>query len=154
MIMSDIQKQADLRNIEGRLIGRYSRLFKLFLLIAILVIICVVIILLGITLGLGRNWASFGVNSWIVALCALFGVFIILELIFYFHFSSVRKKRIELGKPKPEFINGKRVYVFTYPKEREGGIFSKTYIDIDDNIVLRLRSLMIPPKELWSKKEE
>ena len=34
----------------------------------------------------------------------------------------------------------------------EGGIFSKTYIEIDNKNVLRLRTLIIPPEELWVKK--
>ena len=128
-----------------------SRLIKLFLLITFLLIICVAIVFLGITLGSGHNWALFGIDTWIIALCAIFGFFIILELIFFFHFLSVRNKTIELQKPKKEFIDGKRVYVFTYPKGKEGGIFSKTYIEIDDDNILRLRSLMIPPKDLWGK---
>ena len=53
----------------------------------------------------------------------------------------------------PEFIDGKYIHVFTYPKAMEGGIFSKTYIEIDTENVLRLRTLIIPPNELWSKNE-
>lgn len=148
--MSETQIQVELRNVEDKLRGRYSLLSKLFLLITILLIICVIIVFLGITfLEFGHNWALFGLEGWIIALCALFGVFIIFELVFYSHFSSVENKRIELEKPKPAFINGKRVYVYTHPKGKEGGIFSKTYIDIDEHSVLRLRSLMIPPEELW-----
>jgi hypothetical protein len=100
-------------------------------------------------LGYGHDWALLNLESWIIALGVLFVIFIILELIFYSHLSSVKNKRIESKKPKIEFINGKRVIVFTYPKGKEGGIFSKTYIDIDENSVLRLKSLMIPPEELW-----
>jgi hypothetical protein len=81
-------------------------------------------------------------------------VFIILELGLYYHFYSYKKKRIEKGKIEPEYINGKRVHVFTFPHGQEGGIFSKTYIQIDEHNVLRLRTLLIPPDELWSKKEE
>jgi len=147
--MSKPQKQTELRNIENKLTGKYSLLSKLFLFIAILLIIWIIIVFAGISyLGYGHDWAGLGLEGWIIALCALFGVFIILELIFYSHFSSVKDKRIELEKPKSEFINGKRVYVYTYPKE-EGGIFSKTYIEIDEHSVLRLRSLMIPPEDLW-----
>jgi membrane protein YdbS with pleckstrin-like domain len=148
--MSETQKQTELRNIEDKLSRRYSRLSKLILLIAILLIICVVIVFIGITsLGYGHDWALLNLESWIIALGVLFVIFIILELIFYSHLSSVKNKRIESKKPKIEFINGKRVIVFTYPKGKEGGIFSKTYIDIDENSVLRLKSLMIPPEELW-----
>ena len=150
--MTGSERITELRNIESRLIRRYSKLIKLFLLITILFIICISIVFVGITLGFAHNWALLGIDTWIIAIIAIFGFFIILELIFFFHFSSVRNKTIELQKPKKEFIDGKRVYVFTYPKGKEGGIFSKTYIDIDNDNILRLRSLMIPPEDLWRKK--
>lgn len=147
--MSETQTKVELRNIEDKLTGRYTLVSKLILFIAILFIICVFIVFMGIALlGYGHNWALLGLEGWIILSCALFGVFIILELFFYYHFSSVRNKIIELETPKPEFINGKRVYIFTYPKRKEGGVFSKTYIDIDEKNVLRLRTLMIPPEEL------
>jgi len=153
IVMSELQIQVELRNTEDKLRGRYSLLSKLFLFIVILFIICVIIVFIGITsLGYGYNWAVVSLDGWIIIICALLGVFIIFELIFYSRFSSIRNKKIELETPKPEFINGKRVYVFTYPKEKEGGVFSKTYIDIDEQNVLRLKSLIIPPEELWSKK--
>ena len=60
---------------------------------------------------------------------------------------------MEAEKPKPEFIDGKRVYVYSHPERMEGGIFSKTYIAIDKHSVLRLRSLMVPPNHLWNKDE-
>jgi len=147
--MSDKQINVELRNAEDKLRRRYSLLSKLFLLIAILFIIFVVFVFTGITsFEYGHDWALFNLEAWVIALSALLGVFIVLELFFYFHFSSVRNKRIELEKPKPEFINGKRVYVYTFPKGEDGGIFTKTYIEFDENSVLRLRSLMIPPEEL------
>ena len=148
--MSDAQMTAELRNTEVKLSSRYSLLSILLLLITIILIICLITVFYGITsLGYGHDWALFGLNSWIITLCVLFVIFIFLELVFYRHFSSIRNKRIELEKPEPEFINGKRVYVFTIPEGKEGGIFSKTYIEIDEHNVLRLRSLMIPPEELW-----
>jgi predicted ferric reductase len=149
--MSEPQIQVELRNTEDKLRGRYSLLSKLFLIITILLIICVFVVFAGVG-SFGYNWALVSLNSWIILLCALIGVFIIFELIFYYHFSSLRKKRIELETPKPEYINGKILHVFTIPKGKEGGVFSKTYIDIDENNVLRLRYLIIPPEELLSKK--
>ena len=145
--MSEIQKQTGLRNIEDKLTGKYSILTKLFLIISILLIIWIIIVFVGVS-SLGYNWAGLSLEGWIITLCALFGFFIILELIFYSHYKTVKGKRVELKKPKPEFINGKKVYIYTRPEEKEGGIFSKTYIEIDEHSVLRLRSLMIPPEEL------
>jgi hypothetical protein len=144
----------ELRSIEDQLRSRYSLLSKLFIIIAILFTIFIIIVFLGITfLGYGYNWAGLSLDGWIIVLCTIFVILIILELIFFIHFSSARTKRIDVEKPKTEFINGKRVFVFTFPKGKEGGIFSKTYIEIDNTSVLRLRSLMIPPEELWGKKE-
>ncbi|MCK4364732.1 MAG: hypothetical protein KAW45_01640 [Thermoplasmatales archaeon] len=146
--MSEIQKQTGLRNIEGKLTGKYSILTKLFLIISILLIIWIIIVFAGVS-SLGYNWAGLSLDGWIITLCALFGFFIILELIFYSHYKSIKDKRVELEKPKPEFMSGRRVYVYTHPEGKEGGIFSKTYVEIDEHRVLRLRSLMIPPEELW-----
>ena len=82
-------------------------------------------------------------NNFIIA------IFIFLEIIFYIHFSALHDKRIYLEIEKPEYLDGKRVYIYTYPDEVEGGIFSKTYIQIDNQSVLRIRTLIIPPGELW-----
>jgi hypothetical protein len=119
-----------------------------------LLVIWIAIVYAGVAfLEYGQDWALLNLEGWTIAVSALFGIFIILELIFYVHYSSNKSKIAEKQKPKTEFINGKRLHVFTYPKGKEGGIFSKTYIEIDDKNILRLRSLMIPPEDLWSKKQ-
>ncbi len=144
----------ELSRIEDNLRDKYSKLSKIFLVIAILFLFLIATVALGIAFEMGPTWMLFTLEVWILAWCILIGFFIILELIFYFHFHSIRKKRLKREKMKPEFINGKRVYVYTTPKGFEGGIFSKTYVKIDEKSVLRLRALMIPPGELWGKKEE
>jgi len=144
----------DISKIEDKLIFKYSKWSKIILIITVLFSLWVVFVALTtIILKFGPTWALLTLDSWIYAWCVVVGFFILLELIFFFHYSSVRKKRLEQEKPKPEFIDGKRVYVYTYPNGFEGGIFSKTYIKIDDNNILRLRTLMIPPNELWEKKD-
>ncbi len=149
--MPESQIQVELRNTEDKLRGRYLLFSKLFLIITILLIICIVIVFAGVG-SYGYNWALFSLNNWIIIICALFGVFIIFELVFYYHLSYIRKKRIKSEMPKPEFIDGKILHIYTYPKGKEGGVFSKTYIDIDEHNVLRLRYLIIPPEELLNKK--
>ena len=140
---------------EDKLKAIYSKLSKLFVVIAILFIIWVFVVLLGIyLLGQGYNWALLSLDNWIYVLCALIGFFVLLEIIFYLHYISVSKKRLEAEKPELEFTQGKRLYVYTHPKGAEGGVYSKTYIKIDENSVLRLRNLIVPSQELWSKKEE
>jgi uncharacterized membrane protein len=150
--MSKSQIETELLSVEDKLRKRYSLISKLMIIIAIVLTILIIIIFLGInSLGYGYNWAGADLNTWIIMVSVIFALFIILELIFFFHFSTARTKRVEVQKPKKEYINGKRIFIYTFPKGKEGGIFSKTYIEIDENNVLRLRSLMIPPEDLWSK---
>jgi hypothetical protein len=116
----------------------------------IFVIIFVVIVFSGIAVfNQGYNWALISLQDWLTIACTIIGIFILLEIISYLHFSKFRDKRIDLEKPKPEYMGGKRIYVYTHPNGFEGGIFSKTYIQIDNENVLRLRTLIIPPGELW-----
>lgn len=146
--------QTEMRNKEAKLLEKYFLLSKLFILIIIILIILLSIVFLGVYLfGYGHNWALLSLDVWVIVISVLCVIFILLELFFYYNFSSLAAKRIELERPKPEIIDGKTVYVFTYPKEAEGGVFSKTYIEIDKKNILRIRSLIVPPDELWGNKE-
>ncbi len=142
----------DISKVEDKLIVKYSRLSKILLVITVLFSLWILFVALAnIILKFEPAWAFFTLDVWIYVWCFVVCFFILLILIFFFHYSSVRKKRLEQEKPKPEFIDGKRLHIYTCPKGSEGGIFSKTYIKIDDNNILRLRTLMIPPNELWEK---
>jgi len=150
--MSNVKIQTELRDKEDKLIKKYSLWSKLILLISIVFIVWIVVVFMGILFWeSGPSWAAFSLDIWLIILSAVFGLFIILELVFYMHYSSVRNKRIILETPKPEYIDGKLVVIFTNPKGLEGGIFSKTYIGIDNKKVLRLRTLLIPPEDLWQR---
>jgi hypothetical protein len=151
--MTETQKKFD--KIENKLRVRYSKLSKVFLIIAFLFTIWIVFAALGVfILEKGPDWALLTLDNWVYAWCVLIGFFIVLELFFYFHYVFVRNRRLEQEKPRSESYRGKRLYVYTHPRGVEGGIFSKTYIQIDGYSMLRLRTLMIPPGDLWSKKEE
>jgi hypothetical protein len=142
----------ELQKIESKLKKRYRRLSIVFIFLTILSFVWIVAVALGIVIYDFRpTWAYLTLENWIYAGAALIGVFIVLDLFLYLHYAFVRKKRIQAGKPKPEYQDGKRVHVFTFPGEAEGGIFSKTYVAIDEDNILRLRTLMIPPGDLWSK---
>jgi len=148
------QIQTEMRTKEAKLLGNYSFWSKLFILIIILLIILLSIVFLGVYIfGYAHNWALLSLDAWIIATCLLCVIFILLELFFYYNLSSNIAKRIELETPKPEIIDGKNVHIFTFPKGAEGGVFSKTYIEIDKKNILRLRSLIVPPDELWGNKE-
>ena len=101
---------------------------------------------------MGPIWTIIPLDYWMYIWCWIVGIFIILEIIFYLSYWTREKKIINVKKSKTEYINGKQIHNYTYPPGLKGGIFSKTYIEIDDDNVLRLRSLMIPPGDLWTKK--
>lgn len=148
--MSSQDKLEELGNLETKLSSRYLMLFRLFIIVIILLIILIVISAIGIIfLGLGTNWIIFRFEGWIIGLSLLIGLFIFLEMIFYLHFFLIRRKKINLEKPKPEYINGKKVYDITFPRGTDGGVYSKTYIEIDNQNILRIKNLMIPPDELF-----
>ena len=151
--MSNIQNKADMLKIEDTLRKRYSLFSIIFLIISFILIILIAIVYAGVAfLEYGQDWAVLNLEGWIIVVSALFCLFIILELIFFVHYSSHKTKKTEIQKPKSEFYQGKKLHVYTYPEGKEGGIFSKTYIEIDEKNILRLRSLMIPPEDLWKKK--
>ena len=148
--MTTSEKLAQMMDFERRISARYTWFFKLFLITTLILIIIVIISAVGIVfLGLGTNWILFNFEGWIVGVSILIGLFILLEILFFLHILLLRRKRIKMGKPKTEFIDGKKVIDITFPKDTDGGVYSKTYIEIDNNSILRLKNLMIPPGDLW-----
>jgi len=153
--MHKAQINQELRAKESALRLKYSKISILLLLIAIVFILLIVVVFLGTTvLNYGYNWALIPLGNWLYILSGFLAIIILLNLYFYFHFTKTMKTRIEEEKPKPEYINGKMVHEFTHQTGKEGGIFSKTYIQIDKHHILRLRSIMIQPEDLWNRKEE
>jgi len=145
--MADI-KESKNKDVEEKLRRKYSFLSKIFVLLGVFLVIWVVIVFIGAwLLDYGYNWALFSVSDWVLIVLFIMVAFIIVELIVFLHYRSVKNKIVE--KPRDEYISGRKVYVFTYPPGMEGGIFSKTYVEIDDKNILRLRTLMIPPEEVW-----
>jgi hypothetical protein len=149
-----MKDKQELQKIENKLKVRFPQLVKLFIIIIILSFIWIVIVALGITIyEFKPTWALLSLDNWIYAGATLIALFIVFEFLLYFYYVIIRKKRMKPEKPKPEYHEGKRVHIYTYPKSAEGGIFSKTYINIDENNVLRLKTLIIPPGDLWTKNE-
>ena len=149
MNMPQSNIQVEILNEEKKLGDKYSKLIKLFLQITIILIIIAAIIIIGIlAFGAGYNWALISVDVWLIILNLIVVIFILLTIFFYFHLISIKKQINKLNKPKPEFLDGRRVYIYTFPSGMQGGIFSKTYIEIDKNSILRLRTLIIPPNDL------
>jgi hypothetical protein len=140
---------------EEKLKRRYLRISKLILLLAVIYALWIAIVIIGtFSLNLGISWAMFTVDQWVLSAIALFILFIILEFFLFLRLSlKKRKKTIKEKTQTPtQFIKGKQVYTLTIPFEAKGGIFSKTYIKIDDRAVLNLRYQITAPMELWGKK--
>jgi len=147
----DLNKMVEL---EAKSRAKYSNLTKLLLLIGIVLIIWVFVVFAGVFFwNYGTTWAAAGFDIWVYIFGIIIGVFILLEILFYNRYLSLKSKVIEKKKPKIEYLDGRRVYVYTHPKGIEGGVFSKTYIQMDEHNILRLRSVMVAPGELWGKKE-
>jgi hypothetical protein len=129
---------------------KYLFLMKIFLLITLLFTLLVLIIFIGVySWRFDQNWALLQFEIWVYFVTFLIVFFIILNIILFSHYRSVKKSRINIEKSRIDYINGKRVYEYSYPEGIEGGVFSKTYIPIDHDKILRIRTLMIPPEEIW-----
>ncbi|MBN2603019.1 MAG: hypothetical protein JXA91_02670 [Candidatus Thermoplasmatota archaeon] len=132
----------------------YLMLSKIFALISFLILFIVIIIAIGtIALGLDPNWAILTFESWAIIWCVLTAVFIFVDIFLYIKIRHKGEIITERKQQKEEILHGKKIFVYTHPENAEGGIFSKTYIPIDENSVLRLRELIVTAKELWGNKE-
>ena len=153
--MSNDEKNHEFEIEKVTTIDRFSLITKILFLLSILCVVIFVVIFMGTYIwNYGHNWAIISFSSWVLILSALILFFILVEIIIYYKLGKLDEK-IRLAEiPKPEFVNGKRVHQFTFPKGSEGGIFSKTYIKIDQHNILRLRLLMVKPGELWSTFKE
>jgi hypothetical protein len=151
--MSEQETQTDLIEFQKRIRKKYTRLSLFIFILGIIFILWAFIVTLGIYIwNYSSNWALISFENWIIVVSVIIVIFVLIEIAFYSRFSSLNERKI-LEKKPVEFINGKRVFIYTYPKGTVGGIFSKTYIDIDEQNILRLRTLMIPPGEIWGKTE-
>ena len=152
--MSEVQNNFEMRRFESKLQKRYTILSILFLLLGIILFLWVVIVYSGILfLDYDQNWAVLNLEEWVIVASIIIAIFIIIQLILYKLFSVAKYKTKAADKPDNDIIDDKRVINYTYPKGMEGGIFSKTYLNIDEKTILRLRTLMIPPEDLWGEKK-
>jgi hypothetical protein len=140
---------------EERQKQRLLKASKFFFLITILYSLWIAVLIMGVYfLKLGNKWAILTMEQWILSAIALISIAIGLEVVLLLQYILSRKKQLQPKKQKQqEYIQGKQVNNFTIPVDAEGGIFSKTYILIDENRVLNLRYQMIPPNDLWGQKQ-
>ena len=130
----------------------YLKLSKIILLLVIIYSIWIGIIIIGVYfIGSGNKWAFLTMDQWIISSVVLFSIFVVLEILFFVHYFVVKKKRIESEKPKTLFFKGKNLHIFTLPTGSNGGIYSKTYINIDNENILNLRYQILPPNEILNE---
>jgi hypothetical protein len=129
---------------------------KLFLIITVVLVMWIIIILSGPLVGvLETNWAGLSPSLWMISISIFIGVFIIIDIILYatpYFFITQSSNLVSMDPvefPEVEYRKGKQVYEFTYPVGSKGGIFSKTYILIDNNNILRIRNQMIKNEDAW-----
>jgi hypothetical protein len=129
---------------------------KIFFLITVLFSCWIAVLILGTYfLQLGFNWAGLTIEQWILSAIILISVILAIEILLLLQYSITKLKHQRPEKTKQkEYIQGKRVFRYTLPLDAKGGIFSKTYILIDEKRVLNLRYQMIPPADLWGQKQE
>ena len=136
-----------------------KRLFtatKFFFIITLIYILWVAVVVMGVYyLELGSKWAILTMEQWILSGIALVSIAIGLEIILLLQSLLSRTDRLEQpeSKKQKEYVQGKQLHSYTIPLDAKGGIFSKTYILIDEEKVLNIRYQMIPPKDLWGPQQ-
>jgi hypothetical protein len=95
-----------------------------------------------------NKWAVLTIEQWILTAIVFISIAILLEIILLLYYTLSRKKHI-LPEKQLIVLEGKQVHTYTIPVNAKGGIFSKTYIFIDEGHILNLRYQMIPPIDLW-----
>jgi len=140
---------------EGELKRRYLKASKLLFLITVLYSFWVALVIMGVYfLQLGIKWAVFTIEQWVLSAIILISVVIAIEIIFLLHNTLTTKKHVQAGQPQLlVYLHGKQVHSYTIPSGAKGGIFSKTFIMIDETRVLNLRYQMILPNDLWKQKQ-
>jgi hypothetical protein len=153
--MTESQFQQENVEVQDKIRNKFFRRFRSIYILGILFILWIIIVIAGVYIwNKGYNWAGINLEIWILIVSIIFVILIILELLLYSRFQKEKIQMTFMSKPESEYINNKKVHIFTYPQGAEGGIFSKTYIDIDEHNILRLRTVIIPPGELWIKKTD
>ncbi len=133
---------------------RYRTASILLLLVGLIYSAWIAFVIISVYfLGFGNKWALITMDDWILSAIALLAVFIFLEIIIILAFYNQKKKIEETKKPKPKYLKGKKLHVYTLPANSQGGIFSKTFVMIDNDNVLNLRYQMIPPEDLLKNKD-
>ena len=93
-------------------------------------------------------WAYLSLDNWVLLVTVIILIFAIIEIIYYLIKIRSSDRILEFKEVGPEEKYGKKIYNFTSPKDSKGGVYSKTYIKIDDESYLKFRHQMIPPEKI------
>lgn len=130
----------------------YVMLPKLFLILTIIFLLWIIIVITApMILDVSPTWTGISASFWIIMISILIGVFIVVDILLYaYPTKDIAQKVDSIIKPKIEMMKGKRVYEYTFPEDTKGGMFSKTYVKLDDNSIIRIRYQMLTAENLWN----
>ena len=103
------------------------------------------------------DWTGISPSLWLILISILIGAFIVIDIILYitpqfFVKDPISTQQMNLVEfPEIEERHGKKVYEYTYPVGSKGGIFSKTYIQIGEYTLLRIRNQILQKEQIWKK---
>jgi hypothetical protein len=134
---------------EDNILYSFKKISRVFIFLSIMLILWVIIVASGlIIMEMDPEWAFLTLENWTLLSIIIILLFSIIEIIYYIYTLKYSDKIVEFEEVEPETLHGKKIYIYTTPKDSKGGVFSKTYIQIDKKNVLRIRNQMIPPEEL------
>jgi len=129
---------------------------RIILIIALLYLIWMVIVFSTIfVLGFSYTWSILTFDTWIMIGIVLYSILITMELViilYYFYLKREKKLKAPIFEEVEE--KEKNIITYTYPKDVEGGVFSSSYVDVDENTTLRLRTLLVRACILCGKRIE
>ena len=136
------------KNQEKNPIHIFKKISTVFIFLSIILILLVLIVAYGIIIMEQEPlWAYLSLDNWVIIVTTIILLFAIIEIIYYLTKIRMSDKIVEFKEVGPEEKHGKKIYDFISPKDSKGGVFSKTYIKIDDENYLKLRHQIIPPEK-------
>ena len=128
---------------------------KILFLFIVIYILWIALLLIGVHFfKLGDKWAILTAEQWIWSAIVLISIAIGIDIILLIYYLLSKKKHIKPEKQKEQgLLQGRQIHNYTIPFNAKGGIFSKTFISIDEKHILNLRYQMVPPYDLLGKKQ-
>ncbi|MEM0493270.1 MAG: hypothetical protein QXS02_04900 [Candidatus Thermoplasmatota archaeon] len=132
---------------ERNIVNLYSNLMRISLIIILLYTLWAIFVITSIYyLNLGYRWSILSMEEWFIIGCILYALTLVLEIICIIRITRLHEhKKTEVKNNTPttlaekKTIQDKTIWVYTYPEGAKGGVFSRTYIPLDDDSYLQLR---------------